>query len=158
MASFFWFSLDRGHAIPPPTTRPLLKHARKIPRHKPIKSKIMIKIIAQHLRNGEKGQFVSLELQSGIELVQSQNSGRFYATVRKAFISTTFDEETAKSFIGQSLPGTLERVACDPYTYKVPGSTEEITLSHTYAYVPSEEKPHEADVEAYQSEVVERLR
>jgi hypothetical protein len=65
----------------------------------------MVKIIQALLRQGERGQFVSLELMGEIELVQSQNTGRFYATAKRCFISSTFDLETAKGLGGQQLLG-----------------------------------------------------
>jgi hypothetical protein len=118
----------------------------------------MVRIIAAHLRKSGKGEFMSLELQSGLELVQSQNTGRFYATVRKCFLGTTFDAATANSFIGESLPGTLVRVSCEPYTYTSPGTKEEITLSHTYSYQPPEEKPAGIEADYYVNRELELLK
>ena len=34
--------------------------------------------------------FIALELSGGVELVQSNNTGKFYATVRKTSIPSTF--------------------------------------------------------------------
>lgn len=111
----------------------------------------MVKVIAAHLRESEKGKFVTLDLLGQIEMVQSQNTGRFYATARRCSIGTTFDLETAKGFIGQLLPGSIGRVQCDPYAYTVPETGEVINLSHTYAYIPQEEKAVEQ--EHYPSEL-----
>jgi hypothetical protein len=118
----------------------------------------MVKIIAAHMRKSEKGEFISLELMGDLEMVQSQNTGRFYATTRKCFLSTTFNAETAKSFIGQTLQGDLRRVSCEPYTYKVSGTGEEITLSHTYTYLPPETKPAHTEEETHFLSEVEQLR
>jgi len=118
----------------------------------------MVTIIAAHKRSSEKSEFISLEVMGDLEMVQSQVSGKFYATARKCFLSSTFDAETAKSFIGQTLPGTLERIACEPYTYKVPGTKEEITLSHTYSYVPPESKRVQAEDESDFLSEVDQLR
>jgi len=101
----------------------------------------MVKVIAAHLREGENGNFMSLELMGDIELVQSQNTGRFYATARRCFISSTFDETTAKSFIGKELPGLIVRVQSDPYDYTVPETGEVISLTHTYTYMPEQREP-----------------
>jgi hypothetical protein len=79
----------------------------------------MVRIYQAHLRENEKGSFVSLELMGDIELVQSQNTGRFYATAKRCFISSTFNLETAQSLVGQLLPGKIVRVACEPYSYKL---------------------------------------
>ena len=96
----------------------------------------MITIVATHLREGEKGSFVSLELQGDVELVQSMNTGRFYATAKKCFVSSTFNEEQANGLVGTKLPGSIIRVEAEPYEYTVPETGEIIELSHTYTYLP----------------------
>jgi hypothetical protein len=96
----------------------------------------MVKIIQALLRKSEKGQFVSLELMGDLELVQSQNTGRFYATAKRCFIGSTFNLEIAKGLVGQQLPGTINRVACEPYDYTLPENRQVVSLAHTYAYVP----------------------
>jgi hypothetical protein len=40
--------------------------------------------------------FVVLELTGGLEIIQSSNTGKHYATVRKCTIPSTFSEEVAK--------------------------------------------------------------
>ena len=90
--------------------------------------------------------FVALELTGDVELIQSMATGRFYATAKKCTIVSTFSEELAKMLVGKTLPGRIDRVACDPYSYTIPESKESITLSHTYSYVPAEDKA--ADVAA----------
>lgn len=98
----------------------------------------MVKIKAAHLREGEKGSFVSLELQGEIELVQSLNSGRFYATTRRCFISSTFDLPTAEQFVGKELKGNIVRVQCDPYDFTVPETGEVISLGYSWDYLPEQ--------------------
>ena len=80
--------------------------------------------------------FVTLEITGGLELVQSQTSGNFYATVRKCSIPSTFDENMAKMFIGQQMEGEIVRVQVDPYGYVNQRTGEVLTLSHSYAYRP----------------------
>lgn len=96
----------------------------------------MVKIIATHLREGETGSFVSLELMGDVELVQSMNTGKFYATAKRCFVSSTFTEQQANDLIGTKLPGTIIRTDADPYEYTVPETGEVIELSHTYTYLP----------------------
>jgi hypothetical protein len=99
----------------------------------------MVKVKNALLREGKAGtSFVSLELTGDIELVQSQNTGRFYATSKRCFISSTFDLETAQSFIGKTMPGKIVRVICDPYEFKVPESGETLLLGYTYQYQPDD--------------------
>jgi hypothetical protein len=99
----------------------------------------MVTVKNVHLREGEKKTFMSLELVGDVELVQSQNSGRFYATVRRCFMSSTLDEETAKGLIGTKFKGNIIRVEADPYDFTLPESGEVIQLSHRWDYVPDEE-------------------
>jgi hypothetical protein len=101
------------------------------------KLKTMVTIVAAHLREGDKGSFVSLELQGDVELIQSMQTGRFYATAKKCFISSTFTEEQAKGLVGSKIPGSIARVDSEPYEYTVPATGEVIELSHTYTYLPS---------------------
>lgn len=102
----------------------------------------MVIVKNAHLRKGEdEKEFVSLELNGDIELVQSQNTGRFYATVRRCFVSATFDLPTAKLFIGKQLPGNIVRQECEPYEYTMPDTGEVITLGYSYQYVPERQVP-----------------
>ncbi len=87
--------------------------------------------------NSQNEKFTALILSGGLELVKSEKSGRFYATVRKASIPSTLDFEHAKSLIGSKIPGTIKRVPCEPYSY-VTESGEEILLEFTYEYVEDE--------------------
>lgn len=80
--------------------------------------------------------FVLLELSGGLELVQSQNTGKFYATARKCRIPSTFNADVAKLMVGQQVDGDIVRVESDPYEYTNKTTGEIITLAHSYAYRP----------------------
>jgi hypothetical protein len=102
-------------------------------------------------QNKEGKDFISLQLQGGIEAMQSQQTGKMYLTARTAWIPSTFDESTAQSLIGSALPGTINRVACEPYEYTIKDTGEVITLGYTYEYVPIEvpvEKSEEQPIPA----------
>ena len=87
--------------------------------------------------NSTSGQtFVLLELSGGLELVQSQNTGKFYATSRKCRIPSTFNADVAKLMVGQQIDGDIVRVESDPYDYTNKTTGEIITLTHSYAYRP----------------------
>lgn len=101
----------------------------------------MLKVSAVLLREGEKGQFALLELQGDLELVQSSTTGRYYATVRKCTMSCTLDYEAAKGFIGKEMPGSIQKVDCEPYEYTVEETGEVITLNHRWEYVPEKKAP-----------------
>ena len=51
----------------------------------------MVRIINYKTRQKEDGtDFYLLEVQGGIEMVLSKTSGQYYATAKKARVSTTF--------------------------------------------------------------------
>lgn len=99
----------------------------------------MVTIKEYRLQESKDGKdFIALVLQGDVELVQSMETGRFYATARRCKISSTFDEETALSILGTKLPGRIERLDCEEYEYTLPESGEVIKLAHTYQYVPDD--------------------
>ena len=80
--------------------------------------------------------FIALEISGGVELVQSNNTGKFYATVRKTSIPSTFDETIAKGLVGTQMKGDVVRVQVDAYDFVNPKTGEIIKLQHSYAYSP----------------------
>lgn len=99
-------------------------------------SKSMVTIINYKERQTEDGKvFFVLEAQGGIEMAQSKTSGNFYATARKAYIPSTFDELTCKALIGTQIPGEIIKEECEPYEYVNKESGEVITLFHRFVYV-----------------------
>ena len=107
----------------------------------------MVRIINYQKRTTEQGkEFFVLELQGGIEMVKSKETGQFYITARKASISSTFDEVTCQALIGTELPGKVEKIECDSYEYTIKDTGEIITLHHRFEYLedtattPSAEK------------------
>lgn len=81
--------------------------------------------------------FLTLELVGGLEMIQSQNTGKFYATVRKCSVPATFDEEVAASLVGTKMPGQIVRIESEPYDYTIKATGEVVTLQHSYGYEPS---------------------
>lgn len=99
----------------------------------------MVTVIDYHLRENKAGkEFITLELQGDLEMVQSMETGRFYATARRCSITSTFKEETAKALVGTKMPGKIVRQTCDKYDYVVPETGEVIALQHSYQYTPDE--------------------
>ena len=81
-------------------------------------------------------EFIALILQGGLSLIQSQKTGNYYATVKQCSIPSTFDEETAKGFVGEKLPGSVQRMSCETYEWTNKDTGEVIELSHRWVYVP----------------------
>ena len=99
----------------------------------------MVRIVNFQKRTTEQGkEFFTLELQGGVEIVKSQETGKSYMTVRKASMSSTFDEFTCQSLIGTELPGSIKKVECEAYSYTIKDTGEIITLNHRYEYVDTE--------------------
>ena len=99
----------------------------------------MVQIVGFNLRTqkeGKKENYITLLIEGDVELVQSSNTGRFYATVRRCVISSTFDEETAERMVGKQMPGTIERVPCQAYDYTVPETGEVVSLGYRWDYKP----------------------
>jgi len=100
----------------------------------------MVTIIGYKQRENELGEnFYALVIQGGVEMVKSQETNRYYATAKKATISSTFDENTCVSLVGTSLPGTVEKEECEPYEYQDEDSGEVFEFSHRWVYLPEEE-------------------
>jgi hypothetical protein len=97
----------------------------------------MVTIIATKQRTNKEGEtFISLELQGDMVMVQSEETGKYYATAKKTSITSTFTAEQAKALVGRELPGRIERVECAPYEYTIPETGEVKELSHRYEYLP----------------------
>ncbi|MBL7692598.1 MAG: hypothetical protein JNM41_13490 [Flavipsychrobacter sp.] len=99
----------------------------------------MVTVIGYNIRtqkDNEQKTYISLELEGDIEMVQSQATGRFYATVRRCAISSTFDQLTAERMVGKQMPGSIERVPCEPYDYTIEATGEAIKIGYRWGYVP----------------------
>ncbi len=99
----------------------------------------MVQIVGYRECNKEDGsKFYLLELQGGIEMVISNSTGQFYATAKKAVISSTFDESTCKALIGTQMKGSIVKQEVTPYEYIIKETGEEVVLTHKWVYTPDE--------------------
>ena len=89
-------------------------------------------------KKGEKRQFILLELKGEVELIQSMQTGKFYATAKRCNVPSTFSEDEARALIGTKMQGSIVRVESDPYDYTIPDTGEMIKLAHSYSYLPPE--------------------
>lgn len=110
----------------------------------------MVRIIGYKKRQKEDKEFFVLEITGGIEMVLSESTGNYYATAKKAYISSTFDEETCKNLVGTEMSGSVEKQICAPYEYTIKDTGEVIVLEHRYAYVPEETKSASLKNESHQ--------
>lgn len=102
----------------------------------------MVKIIDYAKRlNAEGKEFFVLILMGGLEFIKSSISGNFYATAWKTSITSTFNEDTCKSLVGTKVQGIIERVASEPYEFKIPTTGETIILQHKLKFTPAPNSP-----------------
>ena len=95
----------------------------------------MVRIVGfKSYENSEGEEFFGLVLQGGVELVKSEDTGRYYATAKQSTISSTFTEEVCKSVIGQDLPGRIVKTPCEPFEYTIQKTGEVVTLEHRWEY------------------------
>ena len=107
----------------------------------------MVKIVDFVKRTNRDGkEFNALILQSGIELVKSRETQRWYATAKRASITSTFDDAMCQSLIGTEIPGSVQRVQTEPYEFTVRDTGEVLTLTHRWVYMK--------DGEALEAEVI----
>lgn len=100
-------------------------------------------------RRQDGSSFFVLEVQGGLEMVRSEKTGNFYATIKKTFIPSTFDENTCQAIIGTQIPGSIEKVETESYEYTIKDTGEVIKLKHRFEYNPEENiaiKPSESDL------------
>jgi hypothetical protein len=74
-------------------------------------------------------------------MVLSTKTGQYYATAKKANISSTFDEETCKALLGTEMSGNITKADSDPYEYTIRDTGEIIMLTHRYVYQPEINTP-----------------
>ena len=99
----------------------------------------MVQIVGYRECSKDDGsKFFLLELQGGIEMTKSKSTGQFYATAKKAVISSTFDEATCIALIGTQIKGSIVKQEVEPYNYVIKETGEEITLTHQWVYVEDE--------------------
>lgn len=80
----------------------------------------MLTVTAYQKRISKEGkEFITLDIQGGLEMIQSQITGQFYSTVRKSSVSTTFGETLAATLIGSQIPGKIVSVEVEPYSYVI---------------------------------------
>lgn len=100
----------------------------------------MVTIINYKKREKEDGtNFFVLEVQGGIEMVMSQTTNQFYATSKKASITSTFDELTCQALIGTQMQGNIIKQECEPYEYTIRDTGEIVILQHKFVYSPQEQ-------------------
>lgn len=92
----------------------------------------------QTQKNTNDEVFFSLTIQGGIEMIKSQKTGQYYATVRRASVPTTFDEQTCMAMIGEKISGQVVKVKCEEYDYTNPDTGEVVKMNYRWNYVPEE--------------------
>ncbi len=108
----------------------------------------------KEFKNNKGEKFYAMIVEGDVTLVKSSETGSYYATSKKASVSTTFDEETIKRLLGKKLEGKVAKVQCKPYEFTVEGTGEVITLSHRYQFIPAGTETVQAQNDVVQEELV----
>jgi hypothetical protein len=82
--------------------------------------------------------FTVLEISGGAELVLSQTTQRYYATVRRCTSPFTGTMDVAKMLIGQKIEGEIVKVIVAPYDFVNQRTGEVMKLQHSYAFRPKD--------------------
>ncbi len=82
--------------------------------------------------------FAVLEISGGAELILSQTTQRYYATVRKCTIPFTGTMDVAKMLIGQKIEGEIVKVIVPPYQFTNKRTGEVMSLQHSFAFRPKD--------------------
>ena len=100
----------------------------------------MVTIVDYALRKNSQGQnFYALILQGSLEMVKSKQTGNYYATAKRASVTSTFIEEVCQKLIGKEMPGSIQRVPSEPYEFAIPDTGEVIQLEYRWVYMPEGE-------------------
>ena len=83
--------------------------------------------------------YTVLVIQGNAVVLQSKATSRSYVSARKTTIACALDDDLAKSLIGQTLPGSIEKVACTPFEVKLP-TGKKVKISEKFQYFPQKEK------------------
>jgi hypothetical protein len=82
-----------------------------------------------------KEAYLVLVVQGSAEAFISKATGRTYISASRSSVPCALDEAHAKSLIGQTLPGKIEKVECNEFEIKTP-TGKKIKISHTFQYSP----------------------
>lgn len=100
---------------------------------------IMVTIVEVAERTAANGNVFCSVMVAGDVSVYTSAEGKASLVALKASIPSNLPKDVLESMIGNKLPGKVERVETEPYQWTNPNTGEEITLSHTYKYVPDAE-------------------
>lgn len=81
-------------------------------------------------------EFLVLQIEGEPEVVVSKASGKPYFTTKRTTVPCTFSESVATTMLGKQMPGIIERIPCEPYSFTT-STNEVIELDFTYTYNPS---------------------
>ena len=104
----------------------------------------MVTIVDYAKRTNSDGEnFFALIVESGLEAVKSQETGKTYFTKKKASVPSTFSEEECQALLGEQMDGSVKRVSCEPYEITDESTGEVIKLSHRWEYFMEGDSPEE---------------
>lgn len=107
----------------------------------------MVTIVDFKKVHSESGRdYIRLIVQSDDLSIVTTDEGRTYVSAPKSSVISSFSVAMAKSQIGKKLPGTIEQVKCEPWTYVDKETGEQKIYNSRYSYIP--ENKEEVEEEA----------
>jgi hypothetical protein len=82
-----------------------------------------------------KESYLVLTVQGSAEVLTSKATGRAYISSRRASVPCALSDLQAKALIGQTLPGSIEKVECTPFEVKLP-TGKKLKITETYQFQP----------------------
>ena len=100
---------------------------------------IMVTITGYETREKDGKTFFAITLQGEVRMALSKETGNFYLTADKVSVTTPLSEVMCQMLVGKQLPGSLQKVECEPYQYTNKETGEVLTLTSKTQYSPKED-------------------
>ncbi len=100
---------------------------------------IMVTITGYEPREKDGKTFFAITLQGEARMALSKETGNFYLTADKVSVTTALSEVMCQMLVGKQLPGSLQKVECEPYQYTNKETGEVLTLTSKTQYSPKED-------------------
>ena len=91
----------------------------------------------ERTRKSDGSIFVSLDL-IGEPTVTISSNGIPSLTAPRASLPSNLSLAVCKSLIGKQLPGSIQKIECEPYQYTNKDTEEVMTCTHKFQYSPEE--------------------
>lgn len=99
----------------------------------------MVTITGYEPREKDGKIFFAITLQGEARMALSKETGNFYLTADRLSVTTALSEVMCQMLVGKQLPGSLQKVECEPYQYTNKETGKVLTLTSKTQYSPKED-------------------